>query len=93
MTPTTVLRVDFREITAMEVTCSNCSGSATIPLPTDAVRRHLECPGCNTVLWGDGQEKIYSYVNALARSISDWKRREHETFRLGFSLTCYPKSM
>ena len=86
MTPTTILRVDFREIPCVEITCSKCSAAVSLPLPQDNIPRHFPCPGCNSQLWGDGQEKVYSAVLGLVRSVSHWKRMEHEAFNLGFSL-------
>jgi len=86
MTAISILRVDFREIDSIRITCSGCSGEVIIPLPKDELPRRLACAGCNTQLWNE-RDNSYQKATAIAESISAWKRMEHERFALGFSLT------
>ena len=87
MTPQSVLKVGFSEITAVEVICSECSALVSIPLKTRNVPKHLACPGCNRQLWGDGNEIAYSRVAGIAKALVAWEELQAKGFLLGFSLS------
>jgi len=86
MTPQNTVQIGFQEITAIEVTCSECSGLIRIPLSTRNIPKHLACPGCNRQLWGDGQELAYSRVSGIAKALIAWEEVQAKGFLLGFSL-------
>jgi hypothetical protein len=85
MTPHSILKVNFREIASIELTCLNCRGAVVIPLPTDNIPHDLACPACNKQLWGQSSTQ-YAAILGIIRSISHWKRMENVGFDLGFSL-------
>lgn len=86
MTAVSILRVDFREIKEIRLTCGNCTSEITIPLERD-LPKFLECPGCNKHLWGNGhQGKAYQLAQNIFVSVKNWQRADHSEFTLGFSL-------
>jgi hypothetical protein len=80
------LRVEFTEIKDIRIKCANCKAEITIPIER-GIPEHLECPGCNKHLWGDGhQAKAYGCTRNLATVIKDWQALAHGDFSLSFSL-------
>jgi len=87
MTPRSSLRVDFKEIQAIEVRCK-CGSVTSIPVPRNSFEiQHFTCVGCNSMLWfAETPGGAYRKVKALIDSISAWHSVEAAPFTLGFSL-------
>src|ERR1700693_3974389 len=86
MTPRHVIRVDFREIRAVEVHCK-CGAIMSLPLPKTSINLHVDCMACNATLWYEEMEGgPYSKVQALMRSLSAWQQVEVRPFSLQFYL-------
>ena len=87
MTPKNVMQADFKEIPAIELTCTECSGVQVIPLPKDSLPKKLVCPGCNRPLWSDENDSNYQKATGITEYLSKWKRSDDKgNFRIGFSL-------
>jgi len=86
MTPQQIIRIDAKELTALEVRCK-CGSTMTLPLQRN-LRERLSCVGCNTQLWSGEmeQDKTYFTVLGLIRSLSLWNDLDQKQFSLGFSL-------
>lgn len=69
MTPQSALRVDFKEIKEIRITCAECSAEIVIPI-TRKIIRALDCPGCNKRLWDDGQQgNVFRAVARIQESL------------------------
>lgn len=86
MTPKTTIGVDFRELTSIELKCTNCGAGITIPIRAEYNAASLSCPGCNTHWWGEGRSGLFMNVRDLCQSISNWQRRDDGPFTIGFTL-------
>jgi hypothetical protein len=86
MTAVSILRFDFKEIKIVRIVCETCKTEISIPLDCD-LRKYLECPGCNTHLWGDGhQSNAYNATFNMINAIRYWNQQEDAKFTVGFSL-------
>jgi len=86
MTAKKLLAIDFREIKALEITCSECGAMLSIPLPKDNITGILNCPGCNRRLWNQTDDEFIRTLS-LIRSLSNWQALPTKVMSLGFSLT------
>lgn len=94
MTPKSTLSVNFAEIPALEVRCSECTGTIVfpLPLPKQFLQKYLECPSCGKRLWEDTNDPIYASVSGFARALSSLKDHPLRTVVLGFTLIDKPTS-
>jgi hypothetical protein len=86
MTQRHVLTVDFKDIKALEVTCSLCGTKLTIPVPTEARPGNVECVGCNKRLWDGPEDKESRFVSGFLVMLSQAQKRDDKVFHVGFSL-------
>ncbi len=80
-----LLAIDFKEIRSLAITCK-CGASLTVPLPQSNLREHTQCMGCNTLLWGGGEDPVYVRLLGLTRSLSNWQGLEQQDITVGFSI-------
>lgn len=86
MTPLYLMRTDFTEIPAMEITCKNCKSVTSISLPRNHISDQFQCVGCNVVLWSNG-DKALPALAGLMRCLSAWKEvAGSAAFQIGFSI-------
>ena len=88
VTAVNVVRVDVKEIGALQLTCS-CGGEITIPLSQRNIPKYAACPGCNTQWW-DGPGKLYGRLCALTEALVSWNDLDQDKLTLGFSLPSQP---
>jgi hypothetical protein len=75
MTPKNLISADLTELEAVDVRCSQCSGSMSIPipLPRQGVKEKLPvvfaCPGCGTEFWNG--DPAYNAMLAVMSALSD----------------------
>jgi hypothetical protein len=84
MTPQTVLKVDVKELAAIEVACShdNCGGAVTIPL-SGRCPTYMKCPGCNEVWWDENSSSnAYKSLASFFMYLSKLSHAEGLPFRL-----------
>jgi hypothetical protein len=88
MTPKHLIRVNFTEITAVEVVCSNCKAVTSIPIPVKRpLFADLNCIGCNAVFWGRPQERNHDAVALIVQALSNWSNAADKAiFSLQFSV-------
>jgi len=86
MTPKNLISIDFREITSVEITCTECGGMMTLPVAKENIPVSQSCPGCNKPLWTTADSAVFNNLRDLVFGLSHWQRREENRFRLGFSL-------
>jgi uncharacterized protein with PIN domain len=87
MTPQHIVKVDFREISAVEIVCSECKGAVILPVVKENVPQYFACPGCNRQLWGDQGAHFCGTVTRIVKAIAEWQRKDNPPFTLGFSLS------
>jgi hypothetical protein len=94
MTPKNVLSVNFAEILALEVRCSECTGTIAfpLPLPRQYLQKHMDCPSCGRRLWEDANDQVYVGVSEFARALGNLKTHPFRTIVLGFTLIDRPIS-
>jgi hypothetical protein len=94
MSPKNALSVNFAEIAALEVRCSECSGAIAfpIPLPRQFLHKHQDCPSCGRRLWEDANDQTYVSVSEFARALGNLKLHPFRTVALGFTLVEKPAS-
>ena len=86
MTPINLIRTNFTEIAAMEITCKNCKSVSSIVIPRENISKQFQCIGCNTALWNSGGRAAIALMG-LMRTLSTWKEvSEGAPFELGFSI-------
>jgi hypothetical protein len=92
MTPKSVLSANFAEIAALEVRCSECTGTIVfpLPLPKQYLQKHMECPSCGRRLWEDANDQVYVSVSEFARALGNLKMRPFRTVVLGFTILDRP---
>jgi hypothetical protein len=77
MTPQNIVKVDLKELSVIEVACSHCKGSVSIPLTSYRdFPRLLKCPGCNETWWNSTEDQIFRDMAMMAQSIDNLKRIE-----------------
>lgn len=86
MTQKHVLTVDFKDIKALEVTCSLCGTKLAIRVPTDARPANVECMGCNKRLWDGPDDNEAKIVSGFLTMLSHVQKHDDKIFHLGFSL-------
>lgn len=86
MTPKSLIAIDLKELTALEIRCSNCGAVLAIPVIRENIRAAQPCPGCNVQLWDQEDSLLYNTLVNLVASLSSWQRRDEKRFTLGFSL-------
>ena len=93
MTPRSTLKVDFKEITAIEVRCK-CGAVTSIPVPKESFNiEHFTCVGCNSMIWfAETPGSPYRKVKALIEAVSAWHHVEAAPFTLEFSLEAYDRA-
>jgi hypothetical protein len=93
VTPKRVLAVDFSELTNVEIRCSSCATTVTIPLPKTKLPVDFNCPGCNRPLWGNETEYAYKRLEKFLELLSEWQPKEggekpeEREFVVGFTIT------
>jgi len=86
MTPKNLLRIDFTEIPALEITCKNCKSVSSISIPRVNVMEQFQCIGCNTTLWNRGEQNTNALLGLL-RTLSAWKElSEKAPFEMSASI-------
>jgi hypothetical protein len=92
MTPKNILSVNFTEISALEVRCSECTGTIVfpLPLPRQYLQKHVDCPSCVRRLWEDANDQVYLSVSEFARALGNLKIHPLRTVVLGFTLIDRP---
>ena len=89
MTPQSIFKVDLRELSVIEVACSHCKGSVSIPLTSYRdFPRLMKCPGCNEMWWNSTEDQIFKDIAMMAQSIDGLKRSGFKLFTLQFPLQC-----
>lgn len=88
MTPKSALSVNFAEIPALEVRCSECTGTIAfpLPLPKQYLQKHQDCPSCGRRLWEDANDPTYVSVSEFARALGNLKIHPFRTVVLGFAI-------
>jgi hypothetical protein len=91
MTAEKVIRIAFSEITKVEVTCDKCGAGLILPVPKENLLtyippQHYQCPGCDTNLWGDQNDKRYTAILGLLRTLGNIQQLTGLDFTLSFSL-------
>jgi uncharacterized protein with PIN domain len=85
MTPQSVWKVELRELSAIEVVCSSCGGSVSIPLTGNReFPRSMNCPGCGKQWWdGTGNPKFME-IYKMVQSIESLQASGSQPFTLQF---------
>ncbi|MGB8473970.1 MAG: hypothetical protein WCE61_07810 [Candidatus Acidiferrum sp.] len=85
MTPQRVTTFDFKEITAVDLTCAHCGTLVRLVLPVEQLDV-MKCAGCKRQIV-DGQHNLaHPLAVALLKALSDWQRHQSKDFALGFSI-------
>ena len=80
------LTANFKEIKALEVTCSHCGALFTIPVPKESLSADTNCVGCNKRLWNGANDRAFQLVSGFVLMLSQAQRHDDKVFWLGFSL-------
>jgi hypothetical protein len=86
MTIREMLAVDFKDIKALEIVCSECGAKVTLPVPKESLSREVSCLGCKRWFWGKEDDREFQFVSGLLLMLTQVQRHDDKAFRLGFSL-------
>jgi hypothetical protein len=91
MTPQKLYRFGLNEIPSIDINCKTCHSVIRITIPHNNLAPNLNCAGCGTVFWYEGNT-IYPLMQGLLRTLGGYIEREaDQKFTVGFSLV-YPFS-
>lgn len=86
MTPIHKIGADFKELRALDVTCTTCGAVFSLPL-SNHLGQNADCLSCHKRLWGGEDDRSYQRVRGLMNMLHQWMEQEDKLFRLGFSLS------